>query len=319
MDSTKKAIVLIGILAVSLPMVFASKALRWQSPRGVQEADYFNVAVLNLAQAVMARQPQAINAVAANDSLPPAAQETITPSAPKPEIIPFQAAPKPYRVLLVGDSFVAVAGGFGDIMEQKLIGFSDVAVKRSGKVSSGLSRPDFFDWNIEADLLIKSFQPTVVVVMMGTNDAQSFDVWVDGRKTALQFASPQWDEEYSKRVSVFIKRFTDTGAVVYWVGLPSMRDKAYDGRISHVAGIYQRAAAANTQAKFISSRDLLSGGNDAYLAFLPDDKGVMRAARNSDGIHLSYHGGTYLVGKLIDILKKDIDLIPSSSEATMAD
>jgi hypothetical protein len=86
-----------------------------------------------------------------------------------------------------------------------------------------------------------------------------------------------------------------------------MREPDYDKKIRHVADLQKNAVQKYSVAKFISAFDLLSG-EKPYQAFMPDDKGVMRATRNPDGTHLSTFGGTILTEKIIAALKKDIDL-----------
>ena len=64
-----------------------------------------------------------------------------------------------------------------------------------GKDAAGQNYKDYFDWNEEAAVAIGSFSPNVAVIMMGTNDAQSFEVVRDGKKEVVQYGSAQWDEE----------------------------------------------------------------------------------------------------------------------------
>ena len=63
------------------------------------------------------------------------------------------------RVLLVGDSMIA--GGVGIYLQRRLKKQAGFDVLRHGKSSSGLARPDFYDWfEIGADLRIRIREPS---------------------------------------------------------------------------------------------------------------------------------------------------------------
>jgi len=297
MSTIKKAIILMILLAVFIPIIHSSKLIAWISPRDNNPANVFQTIGVNEAN-ILASLGEKKEIV---DTPTPVLQEPQTNKS-------FVAPQKPYRILIMGDSLIAVAGGVGEIMEQKLIAIGGSEVLREGKVSSGLMRPDYFDWQKESSILANSFNPNIAIVMMGTNDAQSIDIKEDGKKKILSYGSHEWDNEYTNRVKKFNNQLTNKGVTVYWIGLPAMRDAPYAARIRHLNELNEAADKENSQVKYISAEDLMAGDKTAYLAFMPDENGVMKATRISDGIHLSYFGSNYLVGKVIDTLKKDIDL-----------
>ncbi len=279
-----KIIILTVLLAITLPFIFSEKLLSWISPRDSNKANIFETIGKNIAGIRKQETPLI----------------SITADVPKNEegLKPIE---KPYRVLIMGDSLVAVAGGFGDILEQKLITLEDITVLRKGKVSSGMSRPDYFDWQKESKDLIESFKPNIAIVMMGTNDAQAFEIVENNVKKVLNYGTPEWDKEYTNRLKAFNKQLTDNNVRVYFIGLPAMRDEAYGNKIKHINELNQEAKKDNNQVIFISSEKLLEG----YKAFMPDENGVMRATRLEDGIHLTYFGGNLLVDKIIE----EIDIL----------
>jgi hypothetical protein len=297
MSTIKKAIILMILLAIFIPIIHYSKLISWISPRDNNPANIFQTIGVNEAS-IIASIGEKKETV-----------ETPTPVLQEPQTNKSFVAPqKPYRILIMGDSLIAVAGGVGEILEQKLIAIGGSEVLREGKVSSGLMRPDYFDWQKESLTLTNSFTPNIAIVMMGTNDAQSIDFKENGTKKLLSYGSHEWDNEYANRVKAFNNQLTNRGVTVYWIGLPAMRDAPYAGRIRHLNELNEAAGKENPQVKYISAEDLMAGDKTAYQAFMPDENGVMKATRIADGIHLSYFGSTYLVGKVIDILKKDVDL-----------
>jgi hypothetical protein len=306
-------------LAIALPLANAEKLMRWLPPYGADPNNVFQVAGSQLAQTSMAILSQ--NRAAEVNLLPVSRPENPATATGTLSIVAneheFLAPFRPYRILLAGDSFMAVAGGFGDILEQKLVTYEQVSVSRKGKVSSGLSRPDYFDWNKESLAAIAEFKPNVAIIMMGTNDAQSFEMTGEnGKKQIISYGTPLWDDEYVKRAKSFIKEFTANGSIVYWIGLPAMRDRTYDEKIRHLSNLQDTAIQDDPQARFISSEALMAGKSGPYQPFMADTQGVMRSTRNIDGIHLTYFGGTVLVEKILDFLKDDLELVTSEKQNT---
>jgi len=219
-----------------------------------------------------------------------------------------QKLEKPYRILMMGDSLIAVSGGFGEILESELRSVKDVEVLRKGKVSSGMSRPDYFDWQKESASLINSFSPNIAIAMMGTNDAQSFEIIKGGVKKVLTYGTPEWDAEYTNRLKAFNKQLTSNNVKVYWIGLPAMRDEGYAKKIRHVNELNELASRENDQVTYLSAEKLMAVNGEIYKATMPDSKGVMRKTRLDDGIHLTTFGAIYLLEKVINELNKDLDL-----------
>lgn len=303
MNAVKKILILIIISAVIIPLACSSQLLAWISPHDTNPANIFESASIQLAK--LANQFNKNNTINITP-LKPAEQESpqnIT------SIQNFKQPEKPYRVLIMGDSFAAVAGGFGDILEQKLVIMNDINVLRRGKVSSGLSRPDYFDWQTESTNLIQEFQPNVAIIMMGANDAQSLEVYQNGNKKYLKYGTPEWDAEYSQRVKLFLARLINNNIKVYWVGLPAMKNAEYAKKIHHINELVEAVVKENPYATYLSAEKLLANQDGtSYSAFLPDEKGVMHATRIDDGIHLTFFSGTILVNKIIDILDQDLNI-----------
>lgn len=228
----------------------------------------------------------------------------------EPEIkLPIKPEP-PFRILIIGDSFIAVWGGVGEILEGELINYKDVTVKRFGEVSSGLSRPDYFDWPSEAKELILEEKPNIVIIMLGSNDAQSLTKNLDGKNIVLNYGSEEWDKEYTKRVSDFLKILEENNIFVFWIGFPVMKNKTYSDKIRHLNSIYEKEIQNHRGTSFISIRDFLADENGNYTDYLLDDKGKYKLVRLQDGIHLSRFGGEIVVKEVIRNIREEIKLEP---------
>jgi len=215
----------------------------------------------------------------------------------------------PYRVLIIGDSFIAIGGGVGNPLERALLGYKDLDVYRSGKVSSGLSRPDYFDWNLKVQELISQYSPNIVIVMLGSNDAQAITTPKGG--VVAGYASvggENWNNEYGKRVSTLLDAFKQNNITVFWIGLPIMKKDDFSGKMNNLNSIYEKEIEKYNNAHYISIWELLADENGNYTAYLPDKSGKMRLVRISDGVHLQYFAGEMVADEVISTMKETIKL-----------
>ena len=121
------------------------------------------------------------------------------------------------RVVVVGDS---LAAGLGVYMEREFRP-TQVRVSKQGRISTGLSRLDFFDWIDAMEQIEIGYCPDVVVVMLGDNDNQSLQS--PGGQVEADIGSLEWPKGYEDRVEEFTRIAVDGGAHVAWVGLPIVK------------------------------------------------------------------------------------------------
>ena len=210
------------------------------------------------------------------------------------------------RILIIGDSFVAVSGGVGEILERELLKCESASVFRKGKVSSGLSRPDYYDWLSEAKKLVSLYDFNAAVIMIGSNDAQSLTS--SKGKYIVSYGAESWNNQYSQRVSSLLDIFKQKDMVVFWAGFPIMKSKGYAGKIKNLNSIYQSNCKACENAYYIPLWDLFADSDKKYTAYLPDENGKYKLARQSDGIHLTYFGGTIAVKEIIQQMNRILNL-----------
>ena len=215
------------------------------------------------------------------------ATPTTTTTLPPLNDHPTPAAP--LKVLIVGDS---VGLDLGQPLVNTLAAYGDVTTYLDGRIDTGLSRPDYFNWPAELQIDLTNQQPNLVVVMIGANDPQGL-VTQDG---SLRFGQPGWDEAYSARVAAFIAEANAVGAHVLWVGMPPMRDPGLDAALKHLDSLVatQVALTKSDGAAYLSSVPSLGDKNGAFAPFLPDASGAEVNVRTPDGIHLTPGGGARL-------------------------
>ncbi len=212
--------------------------------------------------------------------------------SPAPTLAEATAAPPTASgrsVLVAGDSlsiFLAQA------LRPLLASRPGTAFAAKGKVSSGLARPDFFDWEREMDRLAATTRPDTAVVMIAANDNKTM-TRPDGSKVV--FGRPDWDVEYSRRVArlVAILRRHSPAARIYWVGAPVMADPGLNADVAKINVVIRRQLAAIPGCQFIDVSHTLADASGRYAKDLPTAHGS-QTARTPDGVHLTPFGAKLL-------------------------
>ena len=215
--------------------------------------------------------------------------------------LPLFTGQRPLRVLAVGDSLMTFPGYA--LVDQATV-YSGLRVESVTKQSSGLVRPDYYDWPKALGRAVREFRPHVVVILLGANDMQP--VLHEGHSAAL--FSENWSAEYAERVERFIQIATQGGASVIWVGLPIMRDPRFSKTEHRLNEFYAAGCAAHPGAFFIDGYALFADANGAYAAKLADASGVIHAMRARDGIHFTMDGARRIAEAVVEVLLKSYRL-----------
>jgi lysophospholipase L1-like esterase len=216
---------------------------------------------------------------------------TTTPTTMPPNPKDPTAA-NPLRVLIVGDS---IGIDLGDALQPDLAQTDVVSAALDGRVSTGLTRPDYFNWPAELTADLKSQNPQVVVIMIGANDAQDFLGPPD-----VPYTSPQWNTLYAERVAQFMQIAQSGGATVVWVGMPPMQAPGLNAQMSDLdAVVQQQAAKANPPVTYLSTDRSLGTAQGGYTAFVTNGAGQVVNVRTPDGTHLTPGGGQLVAQQVI--------------------
>jgi hypothetical protein len=192
------------------------------------------------------------------------------------------AAASPMDIAVVGDS---LANDLGRGMEDLFRGKRNVKVIKQTHHATGLTRPDYFNWNTELREFVGKSDADAIVVLIGGNDAQA--IRVKGR--SLERFSKPWLAEYERRVAHFMKILKRARTRVYWVGLPVVRSDSMSRHFQAMNRIYRRQAARH-RIKYVSIwRDFADAGGD-YTSFGRGVNGVKRQLRKNDGLHFTDEG-----------------------------
>lgn len=203
-------------------------------------------------------------------------------------------------VAVVGDS---LAVGIGMTMTHHLGKKAGVGCYPLGKVSTGLINKKFFDWDKKLAEIVAKEKLSAVVVMMGGNDANN----AIGGKPA---GSPQWQEAYREKAADFLRIAAGAGLKVIWVGLPAMRDAAYNTRVMAVNAAAKDACAATDGCLYMEASSIFTDASGKYVqAKSIDGKSV--SLRAKDGVHMTMTGYDLLCGQVLEKLS-DTGALPAT-------
>jgi len=227
-------------------------------------------------------------------TVPAAATTTTAPPPTKPVISPQRKL----RLYIGGDSMARELG-------ESLLDKADSDVVDASldfRISSGLARPDYYNWPAHLqDLVGKHEPPDATVVLFGANDGQNLERSGD----VLDFGSPAWLDEYHLRVGATMDVLYAPFRTVYWVGMPICRDGDYSERMRVEDQVYQEEAAKRPWVRFIDTYSLFADSDGGYADYLPSADGTLVLMRQGDGIHWSRAGGDRVADAVLAAVKAD--------------
>ncbi|MCK8497358.1 SGNH/GDSL hydrolase family protein [Myxococcus fulvus] len=224
----------------------------------------------------------------------PRPEAVLAPPAPPPAAV-APAAERPRSVLLLGDSLIAT--GFGDYLLARLEAHPTIRASRRARSSTGLARPDFFDWMAVGEEEVKRHQPDVVVVILGGNDGQSL-LERDGKKP-VHWGKPEWEAAYRQRIESFASVLAAPGRKIIWLELPATGLKRFEQKLALIRGLQREVIGSRVDARYVDTRPYFTDARGKALlqARVEGFRKPMKL-RMSDGVHFTIAGGRYFASKV---------------------
>jgi len=199
------------------------------------------------------------------------------------------------NVFVTGDSQAQFVGEIlTDLLPSDLFDVSMVA-----RNATGLTNPEFFNWEINAKQEIAARNPDAVVMVIGGNDG--FNVLHDGALYGPD--DPAWQLEYARRAAVVMRELGSNGKrPVYWVPPPTARDPKFNQIYATQNKAVEQAAAAVDGARYVDIYNTINHGR--YSDELKID-GRRVLARQSDGVHFSREGAVVPARLILRAMAKD--------------
>jgi lysophospholipase L1-like esterase len=213
------------------------------------------------------------------------------------------------RVVVVGDSLAAGLGYFAERVFRPRL----VRVSRQGRISTGLARPDYFNWPVAMRRIVDTFDPDLVIVMVGENDHQSIQT-VAGQQVA-QLGTADWPAAYRDRVLQLMHIAISRGAKVVWAGLPMSADTHWREHSQRQNDIFQVAASISPNVAYFDAWERFSprGGYTAYFR----EGGRVLLIREGDGLHFNAVGYTILAREIAEVAAEEFGLSPRTFETEL--
>ena len=210
-------------------------------------------------------------------------------------------------MLLVGASSIQFHLGIElerVLVERRIPGLT---VLRLGKLSTGLTRPDVFDWPARLRELCASFHPDLVVANFGGNDAQSM-VLRDGR--IARFGQPDWERTYGARLQEIVSHRPGGEAPrsCCWA-CPPPAIPCCPRRMSRVNTLTEEAARA-AGANYLSIWDLGADARGRYQEVATIGGRAIKT-RLADGKHFSRAGAAHVAAEIARRLAAIHPLVPA--------
>jgi hypothetical protein len=227
--------------------------------------------------------PAAIDALIASLSPPPTttttAPTTTTTLAPTPIVSPNA----PIAYWYGGDS---LSQGLGRSLERVAVEDHGSTVSGKGVISTGLARPDVFDWSSTISLAVTQTKLNVAVILLGANDTQSL---LRGEST-FEFGTPEWIAEYRDRIGALMTQ-ADHGSVhLIWVGLPPVRQGSLEKQLRLVDDLFRSEAARHRNTTYVDLRQAFGNAEGGYDPYCHDTGSSQVLCRSNDGVHFTDTG-----------------------------
>lgn len=202
-----------------------------------------------------------------------------TPSTTVPRII---SAAEPLRVGIYGDS---QAKDLGRRIIQLAAEDALTTVVEHGRVSTGLARPDYYNWPARLQELLATEDRDVIVFLSGSNDAQTLQDH-EGNGIA-DVGTPEWEEEYRRRVAGLMDLVNNGRHRLVWVTVPLVGNAKIAPTMQLVNQIIRDQASSRPWVTVADAEQLLAGPGGEYVDyFTPDGRAPVRC-RRPDRIHLT--------------------------------
>ena len=206
----------------------------------------------------------------------------------------------PLHVLVTGDSQAEFIG-------QRLVDQSPpglLEVETAARNATGLTNPDFFNWEVNAEQEVAARDPDAVVMAIGGNDGFNVET-SDG--SLYNPGEPGWETEFARRVAVVSSVLSGDGErPVYWVPPPTARDPALNEIFASQNRAVERATEAVPALRYVDVYSTLNRGR--YRDELRID-GRRVLARQPDGIHFTREGAVAAVRLILDSMAEDFPLL----------
>ena len=201
----------------------------------------------------------------------------------------------PVRILLTGDSLMA---GLGPHMKREMAGYRNITLIPIGKGSTGLSRPDFYDWPSALKENLRKHRPHIVIMWIGTNDVATSIYNVPGTEVPC---SETWMRAYANKIYEIAKICQQYKARLIFMSPPVMDRPRWDAKLEKIT-VLMSYMCKRYRLGFINTRSIFSDWKGEYTHTKRIPGGSTSAIRTNDHIHITPDGYKLVMDRLLPYL-----------------
>jgi hypothetical protein len=192
------------------------------------------------------------------------------------EEVAAQPVDDTYRILVIGD---ALAGGLGAGLSRMAEPEPRFEIVNRFQETSGLARPEVYDWPASLPKIMEGKEFKAVVVLMGAYDRQA----IREGDFRLVFNTSEWKAAYEAKIDELLEVLNAAGLKVFWVAIPPMGDAKYEADMKIVAALQKQEVLSKGQV-YVDLRSAFLTPNGEYTDRGPDETGEVQRLRSRDGI-----------------------------------
>jgi hypothetical protein len=183
-----------------------------------------------------------------------------------------------------------------------------------GHVSTGLARPEVFNWPAYLQEVIAANKPQAMVFTVGSNDDQD----LTGQNGVGPFGTAPWQDEYRRRVGGLMDEVIASKVKLFWVGIPVVKNtERYANHYRLINDIAKQEAAKRAgKVVFVDTVPVLAGPDGGYTDFLTNPDGSVVQVRAGDGIHFTRAGGDRIANAVLTAISTLYDLTSWTTTTT---
>lgn len=202
------------------------------------------------------------------------------------------------RVLLAGDSLMQ---SLGPQLCRALEGYTNLKCIPIGKKSTGLSRPDFYNWPKVLRERLLADKPHVVVMWVGTNDPQG----IYGMSGLGEPCSKAWQKAYLGKIREVMRLVYRHGARLILMGPPTVGNAELDAQLACINRL-MAWACQHAGVCYVDTRAILSNAQGRFImsGALPD--GRQAVLRTPDRVHITAEGNRRVMHYMLPYLSREI-------------
>ncbi len=201
------------------------------------------------------------------------------------------------RVLFAGDSLMEK---LGPQVEPALTVHLNWSCLPIGKRSTGLCRPDFYNWPAVLEKNLRDFRPHLVVMWVGTNDNQN----VYGVKTG-GLLTEAWKNAYHRKMLEIIRLCQKYQARLIFIGPPVVEDAKVDAELKQITGV-MGVVCRHYRIPFLDARPIFSDRQGRYVRQMVNKQGKPVAIRTKDGVHITDAGNNLVMKQLYPLMRRTL-------------